>query len=213
MTKIVVTPAIKKRFDVIRKLGKRTAADSVQIGKELLAIKASVLHGQWIPLLKQELGWKETPAKNYMQIAKKFGKVKSPNLGVLSYGASLMQQLSSDRADDLREEVIERTERGSPPSREEIQRRIARLPPRPARTTERQFDADAPENRVSRSAARVTHLVLTIDETIPLLEGDGIEDDELLELDRKLAAISKVVTRILKRRRLSSLRVIQGGRS
>ena len=44
----------------------------IEIGRELIAAKAQVAHGEWLPWLKEEFGWHQTTASRYMQVAQAF---------------------------------------------------------------------------------------------------------------------------------------------
>jgi DNA-binding MarR family transcriptional regulator len=55
--------------DEIRRLYKRTIGDIVEIGRRLIAAKPLAGHGNWLPWLKREFGWKEQSARNFMNVA------------------------------------------------------------------------------------------------------------------------------------------------
>lgn len=52
---------------------KRMAENTVQAGIDLIAIKETIPHGHWLPLLNDELGIGEDAAQRMMQIARRFG--------------------------------------------------------------------------------------------------------------------------------------------
>jgi hypothetical protein len=65
----------------IRKLRKRAVGDIIEIGKHLIAAKALAGHGNWLPWLEREFGWKEQSARNFMNVAEM--AAKSPTVGDL----------------------------------------------------------------------------------------------------------------------------------
>src|SRR2546426_940819 len=54
-------------------LVKRTVQDAIQIGRNLLAVKQRLPHGQFLPWLAAEFGMSRMTAHRFMQIAEKFG--------------------------------------------------------------------------------------------------------------------------------------------
>jgi vacuolar-type H+-ATPase subunit I/STV1 len=65
---------VAQHVAVIRTLGKRVLRDFIEIGGRLKRCKEGydvqgkklVEHGEWLPLLKQEFGWSERTARDYM---------------------------------------------------------------------------------------------------------------------------------------------------
>jgi hypothetical protein len=51
----------------IKKLGKRVAADVVEIGKRLTECKKLAGHGNWLPWLEREFGWSDETARKFMR--------------------------------------------------------------------------------------------------------------------------------------------------
>lgn len=50
--------------------------------QRLLAVKQHLPHGEWLPWLEREFGWREQTARNFMQVAGAFSK--SPTFGDLA---------------------------------------------------------------------------------------------------------------------------------
>ena len=69
--------SLEGRAEIIRKADKIEKACAVIIGKELIAAKSQVKHGDWTRWLAEEFGWKERLAQNYMQIARRFGSLQA----------------------------------------------------------------------------------------------------------------------------------------
>jgi hypothetical protein len=64
--------ACREHAEAIRTLVKRAAADIVEIGRRLIAVKALLAHGEWLPWLKREFDWSEQTARNFMNVAEAF---------------------------------------------------------------------------------------------------------------------------------------------
>lgn len=94
----------------ITKSQRRMAGDIIAIGKELLAVKDRLEHGQFGQWIKHYFGWSQPTASRMMQAAETF---KEFNLNTLTVDTSALYLLSSNRCpDELREELIERAEGG-----------------------------------------------------------------------------------------------------
>jgi hypothetical protein len=65
----------------------------VQIGRELIAAKNEVPHGEWLPWLKEEFGWGPATASNYMNVASRFPTLG--NLEGLTIDATALYALSA----------------------------------------------------------------------------------------------------------------------
>ena len=48
------------------------ADDVVEIGRELIAVKEAIGHGNFTPWLNEQFGWTERTARNYMSVAEQF---------------------------------------------------------------------------------------------------------------------------------------------
>jgi hypothetical protein len=83
----------------------------IEIGRELIAAKAEVAHGDWLPWLKEEFGWSIRTADNYIAVARKFASVA--NLENLTIDATALYALSApDVPQEARDEAVERAEDG-----------------------------------------------------------------------------------------------------
>ena len=89
---------------------KRTAEDIIEIGRDLIAVKARLPHGQFLPWLKTEFEFSESSANKFMQVAEKFG-AKSVNFTDLK-PAILYALAAPSTPETVRAEVIERAEAG-----------------------------------------------------------------------------------------------------
>lgn len=64
---------LEERANRIRKLSADVARGIIEIGRELIAAKEQVGHGNWANWLKENFDWKERAARNFMAIANRFG--------------------------------------------------------------------------------------------------------------------------------------------
>lgn len=63
------TPELKEIASRIRDRTKRTATDIIETGRDLIAVKAKLGHGEFAAWLDQEFGWSVRSAQNYMRAA------------------------------------------------------------------------------------------------------------------------------------------------
>jgi len=107
-------PAVKQceaAVERITKYQRRMAGDIIAIGKELLAVKAKLEHGQFGEWIGFHFGWAWKTADRMMKAAETFGELDK--LSNMTIDTSALYLLSSDKCpDETREEFIERAERG-----------------------------------------------------------------------------------------------------
>lgn len=112
-------PAVQLSFDVslperaqrIRDLVGVARTCIIEIGRELIAAKAEVGHGGWLPWLTEEFGWSIRTADNYIAVARKFASVA--NLENLTIDATALYALSApDVPQQARDEAVEHAEAG-----------------------------------------------------------------------------------------------------
>jgi hypothetical protein len=96
----------------------RTAADIVEIGKDLLAVKGALGHGHFLSWIDAEFGMAERTARNFMSVAGRFGG-KSATVADLAPTA-LYALAAPSTPDAVVEHVIERAEAGENPDAAEI---------------------------------------------------------------------------------------------
>jgi hypothetical protein len=95
--------------EAIRLLVKRSAADILDIGRRLIAVKQRLGHGQWLPWLDKEFGWHQTTAAKFIRVAESVDKL-SPGLDLsdCTIDAGALYLLAAPEAsDDWRREVVE----------------------------------------------------------------------------------------------------------
>jgi hypothetical protein len=97
----------------------------IEIGRELIAAKAAVLHGQWLPWLKVEFGWSDSTAQNYMAVARKFPTLG--NMTSITIDATALYALSApDVPQEARVEAVSRAEDGEHISKADAEAMIAK---------------------------------------------------------------------------------------
>lgn len=98
--------------EAIRVLAKRTAADIIEIGQRLIAVKAKKNHGEWLRWLKDEFNWTQPTAFNYMHVAEAFGS-KLSTLDNLTIDLGALYLLARDDVgEEVRDKIIEHVEPG-----------------------------------------------------------------------------------------------------
>jgi hypothetical protein len=100
----------------IRRLGRLTVENVVEIGRRLTECKKLVGHGNWLPWLEREFGWSERTARRFMQ-AHEFALAKSDKLADLNIGISSLHLLAAPSTPkEAVDEVVERAQAGEPAS-------------------------------------------------------------------------------------------------
>jgi hypothetical protein len=96
----------------IRDKVKRTIEDIIEVGKDLLAVRDALPHGQFGPWLAAEFGWTERTARNFMAVAEHFGP-KTEIISDLTIQPTAAYLLAAPSApDEALEAAIERAEAG-----------------------------------------------------------------------------------------------------
>ncbi len=119
----------------------------IEVGRELIAAKAECGHGNWLGWLKDEFGWSEATAKNYMNVARAFGAKSLPGSDLPgTIDAHALYALASPRVPQIvRDEAVERAEAGERITKAEANEMIRKA-----------LEADAGRNRdlVQQAEAR-----------------------------------------------------------
>jgi hypothetical protein len=97
--------------------------DIFEIGTRLIAVRKALAHGQWLPWLDREFGWKEVTAWNYINVAERF---KSSTVEDLPIDASALYLLASPSVpEEVREEAVKEAESGTRITRKKANELIA----------------------------------------------------------------------------------------
>ena len=99
---------------------KRTAEDIVEIGKDLIATKANLPHGDFLPWVKTEFGMDQKTAFNFISVAERFGDKSGiiPNLSP----TVLYLLASPSTSDEIIEQVIDLANSGNKITVAEVKR-------------------------------------------------------------------------------------------
>jgi len=85
----------------------------IEIGHELIAAKAEVAHGEWLPWLETEFGWPARTAQAYMNVAEAFKSASLAHLPALTIDATALYALSGPEVpQSVRDEAVDRATNG-----------------------------------------------------------------------------------------------------
>jgi hypothetical protein len=101
---------VRSAADRIRERVKKTVEDIIEVGNDLLAVKESLPHGQFLPWLKAEFGWGERSAQNFMNVAEQFKSAKIADLPIQPSAAYFLAAPSIPV--EARERAVEKAEAG-----------------------------------------------------------------------------------------------------
>ena len=105
-----VADKVRGAADSIRDRIKKTVEDIIEVGNDLLAVKETLPHGQFLPWLKAEFGWSERSAQQFMGVAEKFKSAIIADLPIQPSAAYLLAAPSVP--DEAREKAGEKAEAG-----------------------------------------------------------------------------------------------------
>ncbi len=77
-----VAEKVRTTAERIRMRITKTVEDIIEVGNDLLAVKAALAHGQFLPWLRAEFGWSERSAQNFMNVAENFKSAKIADLPI-----------------------------------------------------------------------------------------------------------------------------------
>ena len=112
--------SLREQAERIRERARKTTANVIEIGRDLLAVKENIRHGLFGPWLKAEFGWDERTARRYMTLASAFAD-KTDIVSDLPQG--MLLKLAPPSRTALRAEVLDKLERG-PIDLQEIEHHI-----------------------------------------------------------------------------------------
>ena len=92
----------------------------IEIGRELIAVKKMLAHGQFQKWIVAEFGWGRTTIRNFINVARNLGD-KSATVAHLA-PIALYKLAAPSFPGEMRQEVVERLERGEKFDADEIKR-------------------------------------------------------------------------------------------
>jgi DUF3102 family protein len=167
MTAVATNKILTEHVDAIRKLGKRVVEDVIEIGRRLADCHDNHLaHGQWLPWLKEEFGWTDQTARNFINV---YEQSKSKNFLDLNLPVSSLYLLCAPSTPEkTRSEIIERARGGEPVSVDEVKESIAATKDRKqSKKRKREKESDGEPEAVPAAEAHATHCLC------PMCEGHG----------------------------------------
>ena len=103
--------SLAERAQRIRNLVGVARTCIIEIGRELIAAKAQVGHGDWMPWLEEEFGWSVRTADNYMLVSRKFAGLANLD-GLEITGEALVVLSGRDVPQEARDEAVAQAEAG-----------------------------------------------------------------------------------------------------
>ena len=133
MSQAELTNRISKQLDLparaerVRELVAAARCCIIEIGRELMAAKHEISHGEWLPWLTDNFGWSQQTASNYMRVAEAFGKLPAVgNLDDLSIEPRALYLLAGrNGSDEVRKQAVDKAKQGRTITLKEARRMIA----------------------------------------------------------------------------------------
>jgi hypothetical protein len=73
---------VRASAEAIRQRLQNTFVSAIKIGQELLVVKETLEHGQFLPWLQAEFGWSQRTAYNFMSVAERFELARIASLQI-----------------------------------------------------------------------------------------------------------------------------------
>jgi hypothetical protein len=127
MTTTALTDPLAEHATTIRRLGKQTVENIIEIGRRLTEAKRIAGHGRWLKWLDQELGWTAKAAQRFINVYEfsqadifKYDKLSNLNLPV----SPIYLLAEPNTPKEAAAEIIERAKAGEPVPVAEVKRII-----------------------------------------------------------------------------------------
>ena len=143
--------ALAEHASEIRRLGKQTVDNVVEIGRRLTECRnhPQMKHGDWLPWLKREFDWSQPSAQRFMDVYRFASDAELPKLSNLGLPVSALYQLAAPPTPKpAKTEIIERAQAGEHVSVVEVKRVVERHKPpssRPRKTRPAKVAAPPPQ--------------------------------------------------------------------
>jgi hypothetical protein len=136
----------------IRRLGKQTVENAIEIGDRLTKCQKLVGHGGWLLWLDREFGWSDRTALNFMRLAE---LAKSETVSDLKLSMRALYLLAAPSTPtEVRDEIVERARAGETIPVAEVKRVIDRAKTKPGRTKTKTKTKTSKTNKSMERAAR-----------------------------------------------------------
>lgn len=138
---------VRATTDRLHELERRTSEGIIEMGRQLLAVKTQLPHGQFLPWLDAEFGWSYSTAARFMKVAEKFNKISH----VENFQMSALYTLAADSIPDaVFDEFSAVAEAGGLVTLQDVRERIA-AENRPASGTPGRGKGRAPTSQLVRA--------------------------------------------------------------
>jgi len=99
----------------------------IEVGRELIAAKEEVPHGQWLAWLQREFRWSHDTAMNYMRAARAFPEIPNGSEfdGVTIEGRALYALSAPGVPQEIRDEAVAQAKGGKHITEAEVEKLIA----------------------------------------------------------------------------------------
>lgn len=126
MVQLELELTLPQRAQRIRDLVGTARLCIIEIGRELIAAKKLVVHGEWLPWIDREFGWDDVTASRYMKVARAFQNLQREEFAGLTIDATALYALSApDVPQEARDEAIERAAGGEQISKADADKMVA----------------------------------------------------------------------------------------
>lgn len=169
---------LPERAHRIRSLVNVVRGCIIEVGRELIAAKAELPHGEWLPWLEREFGWDERTARRYMQVAEAF-TIKSDSVSDftgLTIDATALYALSAPAVPiEVREQAVQEAAAGKRITAEEADRLIAQHVAAAVQTTRAEL-GKVIEEATSQADAKTEALQAQLAEITAAKDKPGVAD-------------------------------------
>lgn len=136
---------VKAATERIKLRMKRTAEDIIEIGKDLIAVKARLSHGQFLPWIQAEFEMSRHTAENFIRIAERFPE----NDKVYHFKPSVLYALAAPSTpNEVVEEAVKKAEAGESVTVAEVKKLKAELAAKDSRLQQVESEQQSMQKRI-----------------------------------------------------------------
>lgn len=173
---------VRAAAERIRIRMKRTAQDIVEIGQDLIAVKAKIGHGNWLPWLEAEFGMSQSSADRFIHVATRFGD-KLPTVGNLA--PSVVYLLAQNNTpEEVREQIIERAEKGEDVTVDEVKKLKDEVKAEKEKTAAARSEKTNLQDLVTELRGTIDRLRDQRDDARDAVEYQDADEEQLAKLQR-----------------------------
>lgn len=116
---------VEAATDRLHTLERKTGEQIIEMGRELIRVKAALDHGQFGSWIDAEFGWSRDTAQRFMNVAQVFGGREMPH-GAVFQAKALYALASSNTPQIIRDEFIAKAEAGERVTHKDVKERVNR---------------------------------------------------------------------------------------